>query len=90
MKDFFSQRHAELTQLATERGIDWASRLSTVPTIDVLRLAALATLLRLDVRRVLNPQQSLSDLAASQGDRPDAGISYLEHLLFHGSSRKAE
>jgi hypothetical protein len=62
--DFLDTRRSELTALAEERGVDWrpAVQSSEQDDNDVVIISRLATLLELDVSRVLDPQTALEEV----------------------------
>jgi hypothetical protein len=88
MKQFILDRHKELADLATRRGIDWSARIDSLPQDDILRVVALATLLRLDGRDAVDPNKSLTDVAAQGDEDRLPGLAYLEQLLLHGTTNK--
>jgi hypothetical protein len=61
--DALARRRGELTGHADERGIDWKGELEGLPADDDgLMVAALASLLGLDIQRVFAVETSLGDL----------------------------
>jgi hypothetical protein len=61
--DALARRRAELTGHADERSIDWKGQLEGLPTDDDgLMVAALASLLGLDIQRVFDVETRLGDL----------------------------
>jgi len=70
-RDFLRERKQELIELATTSGVDYGTKLQGLPeTDDVVAVVALATLLRLDLRGALDPEQPVRDLAAARDARP--------------------
>jgi hypothetical protein len=61
--DFLAKRRAELTSRAEQRGIDWKAKLDGADMDDDgFLVAALASLLGVDIQRVFDPESALDRL----------------------------
>jgi hypothetical protein len=65
-------REEELRALASENAIDWKERLETLPDDPRLRIAALATLLRIDPMEALRGDTPTKKLVAESRERTQA------------------
>jgi hypothetical protein len=58
-----AERRAELVSLAERRGVDWQPQVAGFPDEDGVMVAALATLLGIDVLQAFDPESSTEELA---------------------------